>query len=75
MNALASPKEKRGCNTALRTDHAEGYTGRELRQSKMLRLIRQRLAHLQMCTRLARFERHVVGVMLYRRNCASIASA
>jgi len=25
MNALAPPKEKRGCNTALKTDNAAGY--------------------------------------------------
>jgi hypothetical protein len=63
----APPKEKRGCYTALTTDDAEGYTWRELRQPKMRRLMRQRLAHLQMCTSLDRFERHVVRIMLRRR--------
>jgi hypothetical protein len=67
MSTHSPPKEKRGCYTALKTDDAEGYTGRELRQPKMRRLIRQRLAHLQMCRSLDSFERHVVRVMPRRR--------
>ncbi len=67
MNRPAPPKEKRGCNTALKTDDAEGYTGRELRQPKMRRFIRQRLAQLQRCTKLDPFERHVVKILLRRK--------
>jgi hypothetical protein len=61
------PKEKRAVGSALRTDDAEAYTGHELRQPKMRRLIRQRLAQLQRYARLDRFERHVVKVMLRRK--------
>jgi hypothetical protein len=60
-------KEKRGCYTALKTDDAAAYTGRELQQPQMRRLIRQRLAQLQRCTRLHQFERHAVEGLLRRK--------
>jgi hypothetical protein len=67
MSTHSPPKEKRGCNTALKTEDAEAYTGRELRQPKTRRLIRQRLAQLQRCTSLDRIERHVVRFLLRRK--------
>jgi hypothetical protein len=67
MSTHSPPKEKRGCYTALKTDDVEGYTGRELQQPKMRRLIRQRLAQLQTCTSLDRVERHFVEFLLRRK--------
>ena len=64
MNAS---KEKRACYSALKDNDPKAYAGHELRQPKIRKLIRQRLAQLQNCTTLDCFERHVIAVMLHRK--------